>query len=250
MERLESLGDVQEHTMSKRLSNSTARSRAGQAGGFTLIESAMATVIIGVGVLAMVDAQTSFIIANSWSSHAARGTYLGNEIREMTRNLPKHDPVVGLFIEEDGGGGILHGWGPDAGEVTIGDFDDIEDFDGLTFAFNGTAGFNDGDLPGPINAFGEIIPDISLDGIEAGATVNGVFVGAAMRGWSQQVIVQKINPFDPSDVVADNFTEVANGNFPGREVHEYPLRVTVRVFYQADNAISPDLVTEVMWVVP
>lgn len=220
------------------------------AEGFTLIESAMATVIIGVGVLAMVDAQSSFITANSWSSHAASGTYLANEIREMTRNLPKHDPVVGLFIEDDGESGVLHGWGPDGGEVGVDDFDDIEDFDGLTFSFQGTAGFDDGDLPGPINAYGEIIPDISLDGTEAGSTTNGVFVGTAMYGWSQVVSVQKVDPFDPSTVLADNFTEAPAGDFPGREVDGYPLRVTVSVYYQAANAIAPDLVTEVMWVVP
>ncbi len=220
------------------------------AQGFTLIESAMATVIIGVGVLAMVDAQSSFITANSWSSHAASGTYLANEIREMTRNLPKHDPVVGLFIEDDGEGGVLHGWGPDGGEVSVDDFDDIEDFDGITFSFQGTAGFDDGDLPGPINAYGEIIPDISIDGVEQGTTAEGVFTPTAMYGWSQVVSVQKVNPFDPSEVLADNYTEPAEGDFPGREVDEYPLRVTVSVFYQAANAISPDLVTEVMWVVP
>jgi len=236
--------------MSMRSHNSARRSLSHSEGGFTLIESAMATVIIGIGVLAMVDAQSSFITANSWSSHAASGTYLANEIREMTRNLPKHDPVVGFFIEDDGGSGVLHGWGPDAGEVTVDDFDDIDDFDGLTFSFTGTAGFDDGDLPGPLNAFGEIIPDISMDGIEAGATVNGVFTGSAMYGWSQQVTVQKVDPFDPSVVLADNFIEVPNGAFLGREVDEYPLRVTVRVFYQAANAITPDLVTEVMWVVP
>ena len=229
---------------------SKRRSAGSSRQGFTLIESAMATVIIGVGVLAMVDAQTSFITANSWSSHAASGTYLANEIREMTRNLPKHDPVVGLFIEDDGGGGILHGWGPDAGEVTVDDFDDIDDFDGLTFSYTGTAGFDDGDLPGPINAYGEIIPDISIDGVEGGSTTNGVFTGTPMFGWSQMVTVQKINPFDPSAVYADNFTEAAAGVFPGREVDEYPLRVTVSVFYQGVNDAQPTLVTEVMWVVP
>lgn len=210
----------------------------------------MATVIIGVGVLAMVDAQTSFITANSWSSHAASGTYLANEIREMTRNLPKHDPVVGLFIEDDGNAGVLHGWGPDAGEVGVDDFDDIDDFDGITFSFQGTAGFNDGDLPGPINAYGETIPDITIDGTEMGTTTEDGFQVTAMSGWSQQVTVQKVNPFDPSSVYADNYFEEALNDFPGRDVDEYPLRVTVRVFYQAANAIQADLVTEVMWIVP
>jgi len=236
--------------MSKRSLNPAQLAQIRNQGGFTLIESAMATVIIGVGVLAMVDAQSSFITANSWSSHAASGTYLANEIREMTRNLPKHDPVVGLYIEPDAGGGVLHGWGPDAGEVGVDDFDDIDDFDGMTFSHIGTAGFIDGDLPGPLNAYGEIIPAIDTHGYEMGGTTADVFSGDPMYGWSQQITVQKINPFDPSVVYADNFTEVANGDFPGRQVHEYPLRVTVRVFYQDANAISPDLVAEVMWVVP
>ncbi len=218
--------------------------------GFTLIEASMATVIIGIGVLSMVDAQWAFIKSNSWSSHAASGTYLANEIREMTRHLPKHDPVVGLFVDSSSGVPELEGWGPDGGEVSVDDFDDIDDFDGLTFSFQGTAGFADGDLPGPLNAYGEIIPDIALDGTESGSTINGVFVGTPMYGWSQQVTVQKVDPFDFSVVVADNYTEDPDGAFPGRNVDEYPLRVTVRIYYLPMDAIAPDLVTEVMWVVP
>ena len=37
--------------------------------GFTLIESALATIIVGVGVLSIVAAQQSFHQKNSWSSH-------------------------------------------------------------------------------------------------------------------------------------------------------------------------------------
>ena len=103
-------------------------------GGFTLIEAAMATVIIGVGVLAMIDAQTAFIRANVWSNHAASATFLANEIREYSRKLPRHDPVSGLVID----GGLLHGWGPDEGEVTVDDFDDLDDFDGIVFSGFGT----------------------------------------------------------------------------------------------------------------
>ena len=39
--------------------------------GFTLIESALATVIIGVGVLAMVTAQQALHRKNEWSTHAS-----------------------------------------------------------------------------------------------------------------------------------------------------------------------------------
>ena len=63
------------------------RTRA-TSSGFTLIETALAVVIIGVGVIAMVDAQRAFMQSNAWSNHAATATYLANEIREMTPALP------------------------------------------------------------------------------------------------------------------------------------------------------------------
>ncbi len=223
----------------------------GDPGGFTLIETSMATVIIGVGVLAMVDAQSSFIVSNQWSSHAASATFLANEIRELTRNLPKHDPVNGLHLTDDGSGNIVaSGWGPNPGEVVVGDFDDIDDFDGLTFSSIGTPGLGDGDLPGPINSFGEVIPAISLDGVEQGATTNSVFDGDAMRGWSQTVIVEKIDPFDTSVTRDDAYTEPANGSFPGRAVDQYPLRVSVEVYYQGVNDVEATLVNTVTWIVP
>lgn len=231
-------------------SRSTRRRSARAPTGFTLIETMMATIIIGVGVLAMVDAQTAFIRSNSWSSHAASATYLANEIRELTRHMPKHDPVNGLFIEDDGEGGILHGWGPDAGEITVDDFDDIDDFDGITFSFVGTAGHGDGDLPGPINAFGEVIPELAIDGTELGTDGDGGFVAQPMTGWTQRVIVQKVLPFDPGTALADNFTQAPDGDFPGREVDEYPLRVTVQVLYQGVNDAQADMVAEVVWIVP
>jgi type II secretory pathway pseudopilin PulG len=220
----------------------TRRSPSGLPGavgapGFTLIETALATVVIGVGVLAMVDAQQAFINANRWSSHAASATFLANEIREYTRRLPKHDPVVGLHLD----GGTLDGWGPDAGETTVADFDDLDDFDGLTFSFVGTAGFADGDLPGPIDAFGDVIPEISAVGDED--------EDAGMFGWSQTVIVQKLDPFDFATTVAD--AAFSDGSAaPRRAVDEYPLRVTVEVRYQGVNDVNATLVTSVSWIVP
>ena len=218
--------------------------------GFTLIEASMATVIIGVGVLAMVDAQTAFIRSNQWSSHAASATFLANEIREMTRRLPNHDPVNGLYLDESGAEAVLMGWGPDAGESTVDDFDDIDDFDGLTFSHVGTAGFADGDLPGPINAFGEVIPHIDLQGEELGETINNEFQGQAMSGWSQRVIVEKVDPFDTSTVYADSYSEDPDGDFPGRNIDEFPLRITVQVFYQGPSDVQPELISEVVWIQP
>jgi len=231
---------------SQPIRRSTRSKRA--EGGFTLIEASMATIIIGVGVLAMVDAQSSFISSNLWSNHAASATFLANEIRELTRSMPKHDPVHGLYIDEDTN--ALVGWGPDSGETTVDDFDDIDDFDGISFRDTGTAGLDDGDLPGPINAFGEVIPEITVGGSELGSTTNSLFTGQAMTGWTQRVIVEKIEPFDTSETLSDAFFEEPNGSFPGRAVDEYPLRVTVQVLYQGTNDIEATIVTEVVWVVP
>lgn len=238
-------------TLSKR-ALARGMGRNGSGSGFTLIETSMATVIIGVGVLAMVDAQSSFIVSNQWSSHAASATFLANEIREMTRNLPKHDPVNGLTLIDDGDGNmVISGWGVDSGEVVVGDFDDIDDFDGITFSYVGTPGLDDADLPGPINAFGEVIPALSHTGVEQGSTnAEDVFSGTAMTGWYQTVFVEKINPFDTSEAYADAFFEAPDGSFPGREVDEYPLRVSVLIFYQGVNDLTADLVTTVTWIVP
>jgi type II secretory pathway pseudopilin PulG len=227
------------------------RTPRGDASGFTLIETSMATLIIGIGVLAMVDAQSSFIVSNQWSSHAASATFLANEIREYTRNLPKHDPVTGISLVDDGSGDVIvTGWGVDNGEVVVEDFDDLDDFNGITFSFIGTAGLDDNDLPGPINSFGEVIPAISIEGDELGSTSNGTFNGDAMQGWYQTVIVEKVHPFDTSQVLDEAFSEVENGSFPGREVDEYPLRVSVEIYYQGVNDIEADLVTTVTWIVP
>jgi type II secretory pathway pseudopilin PulG len=129
--------------------------------GFTLIETALATIIVGVGVLAMVSAQAAFHKQNAWSTHASIAMALANEIREMTWNLPQRDPVTGDAF-----------WGPEANELSFDDYDDLDDFDGdgggLIFA---------ADLAnGPINARREIIPN--------------------MVGWSQTVRVFNVDSFD------------------------------------------------------
>ncbi|MDZ4754604.1 MAG: prepilin-type N-terminal cleavage/methylation domain-containing protein [Phycisphaerae bacterium] len=137
--------------------------------GFTLIETALATIIIGVGVLAMVSAQQAFHKKNDWSTQTSIAQRLGNEIREMTLNLPRHDPVTGT-----------ENWGPEDNEGELADFDDLDDFDGDegggTF-YSATMG------NGPINARREVIPD--------------------MLGWEQTISVMNVDPFDTTNQVAD-----------------------------------------------
>lgn len=226
--------------LARRSPNSRTATLARAAGGFTLIETSLALVIIGVGVLAFIEAQNSFIRDNAWSSEAATATLLATEIREMTRKLPRHDPVTGLWLQGSGSAAVLHGWGPDTGETVVEDFDDIDDFDGVRFGA-------DGDLPGPINAFGQVVPAMDAQG--------NVIMGdddkpLPLQGWSQTVMVEKVDPFDFSTVRPDKYSEPAAGSFPGRAVDQYPLRVTVIVEYQGPNDAAAREVTRVVWVVP
>ncbi len=154
--------------------SSRVSGRPSRRRGFTLIETALATVIVGVGVLAMVAAQQAFHQQNRWSTHASIAERLGNEIREMTLNLPRHDPVTGTAF-----------WGPEPNEFSWTDFDDLDDFDG-----SGGAGlvFSAELGNGPINARREII--------------------ANMDGWSQTVTVFNVDPFDITDgTVGDGVTD-------------------------------------------
>lgn len=220
-----------------------------RSGAFTLLETALATVIVGVGVLALVEAQTAFLRSNNWSSHSATATYLANEIRELTRKLPKHDPVNGLFMQGTGTSATLVGWGPATGSVTVDDFNHLTAFDGMRFASNGSAGFSDGDLPGPIDAFGAIIPQINDDGsIVRDREGNPV----PMTGWAQIVTVQKVDPFNASVVYNDNATLPANTGtgFSGLAVDQFPLRVTVRVTFRGQFDSQESTVASVSWIVP
>ena len=145
--------------------------RAKPRRGFTLIETALATIIVGVGVLAIVAAQQAFHQQNNWSTHASIALRLGNEIREMTLNLPRHDPVLGTAT-----------WGPEPTEAFLDDFDDLDDFDGEGTGFVFSAALGNG----PINARREVI--------------------ANMPGWSQTVRAFNVDPLDITSVQADGST--------------------------------------------
>lgn len=220
------------------------RIRRARARGFTLIETALATVIIGVGVVAIVEAHQAFMRSNQWSTHAATATFLGGEIREYTLNLPRHDPVTGLRVA----GGDVEGWGPEPGETVVEDFDDLDDFDGLSFAFNGTPGFaDDDDLPGPLDAFGLVIPEIFADGtVMLDADGNPV----PMQGWTQTVRVVKVHPTDPTRELAADFVEAPVGASQGIAIDEFPLRVEVIVTYEGPFVTAPVEITRVAWIVP
>ncbi len=170
--------------------------------GFTLIEAAVATIIVATGVLGMVAAQQAWHRQNAWAERAAIGTRLGNEIREMTFNIGRHDPVTGAST-----------WGPEANELSIFDYDDLDDFDGL----DGEGLVLSDDLGnGPLNALREVIP--------------------GMDGWSQEIRVHNI---DPTNVNLDLFDGASD-----------MMRVEVIISWQGAAGSEPIGVTRVDWIAP
>lgn len=149
-----------------------ARRRSGRRG-FTLIETALATVIVGVGVLSIVTAQQAYHKQNLWSTNGSIAMRLANEIREMTLNLPAHDPVTGDAF-----------WGPETNEGGLDDYDDLDDFDGDGDGLIFSAALENG----PVNALREVIPN--------------------MAGWSQIVTVSNVDPFDITSIQDDGSTSM------------------------------------------
>ncbi len=161
-----------------------ARRARRRARGFTLIEAALATMVLGTGMVAMIVAQRAFIAQNEWSTLSSTAQRLGNEVRELTMRMPANDPVTGDDV-----------WGAETGEDTVADFDDLDDFDGAVFSWlDGT---------GPISALGEPIAD--------------------MDGWTQRVAVEFVDDFDLTEVVAAGtsgmvrMTVVVEFTAPGEE---------------------------------
>lgn len=181
--------------------------------GFTLIETALATVIVGTGVVAIISAHQAFFRQNEWATLASLAQRLGVEVREFCIHLPHHDPVTGHTPaapgQNDAGWGAESGeaWNPaDPAETLL--FDDLDDFDGRTFSAE--------DGTGPIDALGRVIPN--------------------MEGWSQTVEVDNVDPFNLTSVQPHGTTEM--------------MRVTVTIRYKAPSAANAVPMTSVTWIAP
>jgi type II secretory pathway pseudopilin PulG len=100
----------------------TCRSRARRARrGFTLIEAALATAIVGVGILSMVKLVAACTQGNSLARQITTATLLADHVQEAMAGLPINDPYL-----------VSTYFGPEPGE-TLPTFNDIDDFDGSSF---------------------------------------------------------------------------------------------------------------------
>jgi hypothetical protein len=171
--------------------------------------------------------------ANGWSSQEATASYLANEIRERVRVLPRHDPVTGLALVNN----VLVGLGREINEVTVNDLDDVDDYMGLTFGAGGN-------FDGPVDAFGRVIQEVDENGL---VRLDSEGNPVALRGWTQSVTVEKVDPFNFSSALPWTATTV---NGVARGVDQFPLRVTVTVSYQGPLEATPTAVTQLSWIVP
>jgi len=152
----------------------TIRRRAGGPGagrrGFTLVEVAVATAIVGIGVAAIMVAAASTTHVNDAGRKLTQAVFIAQELREWTLKLPFSDQDPG-----DAGNPP----GPDGSDpqVFIDDLDDLSNFDG-----NG------------------ITYEPPRDG-------QGMAM-ANMAGWSEQIVLTWRDPSDLTQAVAEGASDV------------------------------------------
>src|SRR5882724_10957856 len=101
------------------------RRRSPARRGFTLLETGLATIIIGMGVVAIVELLAKGTMSQIEANDLTIAVNLANSIHELTYNLKFTDPTN---INNP----TPH-WGPETGE-TIANYNDNDDFDGKTFS--------------------------------------------------------------------------------------------------------------------
>lgn len=164
--------------------------------GFTLMETALALVIVGTGVLASMQLFSACVVTSGSATNSTTARMLAENIRETMANLSVVDPVSGSSR-----------WGPEDGEA-LASYNDLDDFDGkpdpITGKFKGEY-FNP-----PIDAMRAKIPSLSK--------------------FQQVVTVMPVNPSDPSGNSNEAAPTLPKGTYTGA------VRVRVRVQYRASSA--------------
>jgi prepilin-type N-terminal cleavage/methylation domain-containing protein len=109
-----------------RCANRQPRTQAGRdkglwTRGFTLIETALAVVIVGTGVVATMQLFSSCTRDNQAAVAMTSAVMLSESIGEVTQGLPFSDPQTGRSV-----------FGAEPGETQM-DYDDVDDFDQQSF---------------------------------------------------------------------------------------------------------------------
>jgi prepilin-type N-terminal cleavage/methylation domain-containing protein len=90
--------------------------------GFSLIEVLIAVILVGLSIVALVAANSSFTMANLTGADLSTGEFLVEQLRELTTMLPVSDPGTTDWDT----------FGPELDEPNIVSYDDVDDFDGVS----------------------------------------------------------------------------------------------------------------------
>ena len=129
--------------------------------GFTLVEVLIAVILVGIAIASLVGANTAFTQANGAGTDLSTAEFLLEQVKELTATLSAVDPDTTTTT-----------FGPETGE-TLANYDDLDDFDDLTFC-------------PPIDAQRNSLSDF------------GAF--------SQQITIQNVNANDFEQVESDHST--------------------------------------------
>jgi len=123
--------------------------------GMTMIETALAMIIVGLAVVAIVKLISSVTQQNFYAQKTTTALTLANNVREYMNGLPYNDPATGTHL------GVPTG-------TPLSQFNDVEDFAGY--------------LPNPAGYFAN--PPIDAYGQNL----------SNMANWRQEVYVTHVNP--------------------------------------------------------
>ena len=147
-----------------------ARPKSGDRCGFTLVETAVAIVIVGLGIGAILISAASGSRANDHGRKLTQATFLAQEVREWTLRLPFSDPDA--FDANNPPG-------PDGSDPQnlVDDLDDLlgNDLTGITY-------------DPPRSGLGSAIAD--------------------MVGWSQYIDLTWRSPDDLDSIVSDGTSDI------------------------------------------
>jgi type II secretory pathway pseudopilin PulG len=187
--------------------------RAPRRRAFTLVETTLTTIIVGLAITALVKLVLTSTQQNRYTQRLTIGCLLAENCREMMANLPFCDPAEATL-----------NFGPETGEV-LATYNDVDDFDG----FDSTVrpDLATGSPVGVVDAARRVIT----------TTVNGVQqVPAEWANWRQQVAVDPVDPNSLGTV------------FPKPDTTRNCVRITVTIGYLPPGEAAWQIVTQLRWV--
>jgi prepilin-type N-terminal cleavage/methylation domain-containing protein len=189
------------------------RRKPARKRGFTLIETTLTSIIVGVSVTALVKLVIVNTQQNRYSQQLTTACLLAENCREMMTGLSFSDPSNGTLS-----------FGPEGSE-TLATYNDVDDFDGFDSIVR--PDIASGQPVGPVDAARRVITE----------TVGGVTqVPIDWKCWRQQIAV---DPVDPNNL---------NVTFPKPNTGRVCVRVTVTISYLPAGTASWQQVVQLRWL--